>query len=74
MTGKSPHPDPTDYKHRARVNLIATLVIGALVVIAIITTKLFFDHEKMENCINSGRRNCLDLNAPPREGVIVPVR
>ncbi len=74
MSGNEPHHDQTDYKHRARVNLIATLGIGALVLFAIFTTKLFFDHEKMENCINSGRRNCVDLNVAPREGVIVPVR
>ena len=71
---EKPHHDPTDYRHRAKVNLIAGLGIAVLVLIAFATVKLFYDHEKMEDCINSGRRNCIDLNIPPRSGVIIPVR
>jgi hypothetical protein len=74
MSDKRPATDQTDYRHRARVNVIAGLGIAVLVLIALVTVKLFFDHEKMQNCIDSGRRNCVDLDAPPREGVIIPVR
>ena len=72
--GDKPHHDPTDYRHRAKVNLIGGLAIAVLVLVALVTVKLFYDHEKLENCINSGRRNCIDLNVPPRSGVIIPVR
>jgi hypothetical protein len=71
---QNPRGDDTDYRHRARVNVIAGVAIAVLVLIAIVTVKIFYDHEKLENCINSGRRNCIDLNIPPRSGVIIPVR
>jgi hypothetical protein len=70
----TPNPDPTDYAHRHRVNVIGGITIVVLIGLAFVTAKLFFDHEKMESCIASGRRNCVDLGAPPREGIVIPVR
>jgi hypothetical protein len=67
-------PDTTDYAHRRRVNIIAAVGLTALVAGSIYAVKLFYEHEKLNTCIASGRRNCVDLNLPPREGVYIPTR
>jgi hypothetical protein len=36
--------------------------------------KMFVEHENMQNCVDSGRRNCVDLGDAPREGVRVLTR
>ena len=69
---KVPTPDTTDYRRRSRVNMVAGAAIVALLLIGWASAKLFFDHEKLENCVASGRRNCVDLGVRPREGVYVP--
>jgi hypothetical protein len=74
VTAPEPTPDPTDYSHRSRVNLIAGIAIVVLIAIVWGTVKLFVDHEKLDACIAEGRRNCIDLDVPPRRGVIVPAR
>ncbi len=65
-------PDTTDYRHRSRVNLIAGIGIILLLLIGWLAAKLVFDDAKLTNCIASGRKNCVEIKAPPREGVFVP--
>ena len=66
--------DKTDYAHRNRVNLIAGAGIVALLLIGWASAKLIFDQEKLNSCVLSGRRNCVDLEVKPREGVFIPTR
>ncbi len=71
---KSGPPDTTDYRRRARVNTVTGIGVVVLLAIAWLTVKLFFDQEKLTNCISSGRKNCVDIGTKPREGVFVPSR
>ena len=64
--------DTTDYKDRSRKNLIAGIGLTIMLAIFVYAAKAFYDHEKLNTCVASGRRNCVDLNLPPREGVFVP--
>jgi hypothetical protein len=76
MTG-TPMPPPrddTDYRQRFRVNLIAGVAIIFLLALVFVTVKLFSDQQKLETCFASGRRNCVDIAAPPRTSIIVPAR
>ncbi len=70
----SPRPaDTTDYRQRARVNLYAGIGVAVLVGIAVYSARIFYQYEKLENCIASHRRNCVDLDVPLRApGVFVP--
>jgi hypothetical protein len=76
MNDPRPEPpkkvDTTDYKERSRKNLIAGVALTAMLAFFIYAAKLFYEHEKMQNCIDSGRRNCVDFGSVPREGVFIP--
>ena len=61
-------------RHQSRVNLIAAAGIGMLLLIAYGTVKLFSDHETLQSCVDSGRRNCGGIEAAPREGARVITR
>jgi hypothetical protein len=61
-------------RHRNRVNLIAALGLGVLLLVVYGTVKLFVDHENLQNCVDTGRRNCVDIGNAPREGVRVITR
>ena len=69
-SGASPrvrYRDTTDYQHRNFVNLAAT---AALLVVALgvaWTVKEIEAQQKMENCLYSGRRDCLELNIPQQQ-------
>lgn len=65
-------PDTTDYARRRRINLIAGAGIVVLIGLSWFAVKMFIDYEKLGNCIASGRKNCVEINAPPRAGVFVP--
>ncbi len=68
--------DPqADARHRNRVNLIAAIAIAILLLSLFFVLRMVVDQRNRERCIDSGRRDCLDLGAsPPREGVRIPVR
>ena len=63
-----------DDRHRNRVNLIAAAGLGLFLLILYATVKLFVDHENLQNCVDTGRRNCVDVGNAPREGVRVLTR
>ena len=65
-------PDPTDYRQRSRVNRIAFIGVCLLIALGWYAAKIFVEHEKLGACIASGRKTCVDLNLPPRQGVFVP--
>ncbi len=75
--GKKPDPDDSGAardRHRSRVNLIAAVGLGLLLLIAYGTMKLFVDHENLQNCVDAGRRDCVDVGSTPRDGVRVITR
>ena len=61
-------------RHRDRVNIIGGVALAAFLLILYGATKLFVQHEDLQKCLDSGRKNCVDLGAAPREGVRLPTR
>jgi cytochrome b len=61
---QSPQP-PEDETHRNLVNLIAAIFVLALAIAAIWVFKALDEHRQIENCIASGRRDCLPLGDQP---------
>ncbi|WP_158817131.1 hypothetical protein [Methylocapsa sp. S129] len=67
--GSEPSSEETeDRQHRVFVNLAAAAFLLALA-IAIIWVVMSLDaRRKLENCLNSGRRNCEELAQPAGSG------
>jgi hypothetical protein len=61
-------------RHRDRVNIIGGVALAVFLLILYGATKLFVQHEDLQKCLDSGRKNCVDLGAAPREGVRLPTR
>lgn len=61
-------------RHRNRVNIIAAIGLGAFLLILYGATKLFVEHEDLQKCVDSGRKNCFDLGAAPNQSVRLPTR
>lgn len=61
-----PAPDETDYDHRDFVNLVATAFLLFIAVLITWTVGAVTENEKRMRCIESGRRDCLIIAAPPR--------
>lgn len=67
--------DRTDYAHRHFVNLAAAAMLLAVAIAIIWTVRTIEEHEKTLRCLNSGRRDCIEIpSAPPRYGVRTTVR
>ena len=65
MSDKSPDAEDSDEKqHRLFVNLVAAAFLLALA-IAIVWVVMALDAQrKLQNCLNSGRRNCEEMVQP----------
>jgi hypothetical protein len=60
--------EPDERRHRVFVNLAAAAFLLALA-IAIIWVVMALDaRRKLENCLNSGRRNCEEIAQPAGSG------
>ena len=59
--------DTTDYQHRNFVNLAATVALLVVALGAAWTVKAIEAQQKMERCLYSGRRDCLELNIPQQQ-------
>ncbi len=60
-------PDPhNDEDLRHRNNLIAIAFVLALAIIAAIVIKMMVESEKNQRCLATGRRDCVEVAAPPR--------
>jgi hypothetical protein len=55
---------PEDLAHRNFVNLVAAIFLIILAIAAIWVVKTLDEHRRIENCIASGRRDCLILVDP----------
>lgn len=64
---------PIDYAHRHFVNLAAAIVLLLLAVASIWTMRAFDTYEARQRCINSGRKDCIPVAAPPK-GMVQFVR
>ena len=66
--------DETDYEHRHLVNLLAIVFLLAVAGAIIWTVRAMEDNEKLQRCLNAGRRDCVKIETPPATGVRLPVR
>jgi len=64
--GETPEPnEPHGDEDRSRANLIAVVFIVTLFIGAFWLFKSLESHREIENCIASGRRDCIDLTSKP---------
>jgi hypothetical protein len=65
MTGALPDgEEPEERQHRVFVNLVAAAFLLALAIAIVWVVMTLDSRRKLENCLNSGRRNCEDILAP----------
>jgi hypothetical protein len=66
MTHRDPDdPQPTEAERR-RTNLILLLVAVAVVVVGVWLVNWMIDQRKLQECLESGRRNCAPITTPTR--------
>jgi hypothetical protein len=66
----NPHPpddDRVSEEERRRSNLILLLVAVAVVVVGVWLVNWLIDQRKLEECLESGRHNCVPINTQDRE-------
>ena len=67
--------DHTDYERRKRVNIAVAVGLAALLAILIWSVQALEENERLQRCYATGRRDCVPLKVPPREGPLeVPAR
>jgi hypothetical protein len=66
--------DEIDYRHRHFVNLVATAFLLVVSIAVVWTIKAMDDYEKQRRCLDSGRRECVQLDAHRHLGVRESVR
>ena len=59
-----PATDETNYEHRHFINLLSIAFLLVVAVAIIWTVKAMEENERMQRCISSGRRNCVQLDVP----------
>ena len=62
----APAPDEVDYAQRDFVNLVATIFLLLLALMISWTVRAVTDNEKQMRCVESGRRDCVQIAAPPQ--------
>jgi len=65
-----PHPPDDDRQteeERRRSNLILLLVAVGIVVVGVWLVNWLIDQRKLEECLESGRHNCVPINTQDRE-------
>jgi hypothetical protein len=66
--------DETDYEHRHFVNLLAVAFLLIIAGAIIWTVRAIDDNERLQRCINAGRRDCVQIETPSSSAVRLPVR
>jgi hypothetical protein len=65
VSASPPTPEPPeDEEHRNFVNLVAAIFIIVLAIAAFWVFKALDEHRRIENCIASGRHDCIELIEP----------
>lgn len=68
----SGNADCVDYRHRNFINLIAALVLLAIAIGVVWVVKAMEANEAVNRCMESGRRDCVQIDVPPRPAIGVP--
>jgi hypothetical protein len=61
--------DETDYRHRHFVNLVAAAFLLVIAIAIVWTIKAMDAYEKQRVCIDSGRRECVQLEPHRHFGI-----
>jgi hypothetical protein len=59
-------PDAVDYAQRDFINLVATIFLLVLALCITWTVRAVTDNERQLRCVESGRRDCVQIAAPPQ--------
>ena len=59
-----PAEESEDRQHRVFVNLATAVAVLLLAIAAFWLMRTLDEHRKLENCLNSGRRDCMELIEP----------
>ncbi len=59
-------PDEVDYAQRDFINLVATIFLLVLALCISWTVRAVTDHERQLRCVESGRRDCVQIATPPQ--------
>lgn len=69
MNSKEKNPDAgqqrPDHHHR-NVMIIATVAVVVLLIAMVWVVQMIIAQQKLERCLATGRRDCLQIAAPPR--------
>jgi hypothetical protein len=57
--------DDTDYQHRNFINLVAAIAVLAIAIGVVWVVKTIEAEEDLNRCFESGRRDCVTIEAPP---------
>jgi hypothetical protein len=69
VSASPPTPEPPEEEaHRNFVNLVAAIFVLILAIAAIWVFKALDEHRQIENCIASGRHDCIPLGDQPAGG------
>ena len=59
-------PDEVDYAQRDFINLVATIFLLVLALCISWTVRTMTDNERQLRCVESGRRDCVQIVTPPQ--------
>jgi hypothetical protein len=59
--------DDMDYGHRHFVNLLSVIFLLVLALAMVWTVKALDEQETMRKCFATGRKDCIKIDAPPKE-------
>jgi hypothetical protein len=65
MTNRDPDDEPTEAERR-RSNLMLLVVAVIVVVLGVYLVNWLIDQRKLQECLESGRRNCAPISTPAR--------
>jgi hypothetical protein len=62
-----PRLDPEEDKRRIRSNVAALIFAALLVFVGIYLVRVLAEKSRLEDCLMSGRNNCMPIEAPSRQ-------
>ena len=71
LHSRDPNSDETDYEQRHFVNLTAAAFLLALALCIAATVQLFDRQQIIENCLLTGRKDCVEVAQGAPRGMIV---
>ncbi len=71
-SGQPADADSTNYPHRNFINLVAAIVLLVVAIGVVWVVKAMVADETLNRCLESGRRDCVTIDAPPRQTLRLP--